>query len=101
MGSPLAVDGFARAGWHGRASAVGAEPHVEFLREVLTGKPDITLEAIAKRLLAERSVKADTSMLSRFFRRDGITFKKRLWSPASKIGRTSAATGRGGANTKA
>lgn len=35
------------------------KPHLEFLKGVL----------------AERSVKADTSMLSRFFRREGITFK--------------------------
>jgi transposase len=77
------------------------KPHIEFLKGVLTEKPDITLAAIAKRLLAERSVKADTSMLSRFFRREGVTFKKRRWSPASKIGRTSAATGLVGANTKA
>jgi transposase len=77
------------------------KPHIEYLKEVLTKKPDLTLEAIAKRLLAERSVKADTSMLSRFFRREGITFKKRRWSPASKIGRTSAVTGRVGANIKA
>jgi transposase len=77
------------------------KPHAEFLKQVLAEKPDITLKAIAKRLLAARSVKADTSMLSRFFRREGITFKKRLWSPASKIGRTSAVTVRVGANIKA
>jgi transposase len=53
------------------------KPHRSFLSAVLTEKPDITLEALSRRLLAERGVKADTSMLSRFFRREGLTFKKR------------------------
>ena len=77
------------------------KPHAAFVRSVLAEQPDITLEAIARRLLAERSVKADTSMLSRFFRREGITFKKRLWSLASKGARTSPATARAGANIRA
>ncbi len=98
MGSSLAIDGpRAPAGTGGhRPSAL--KPHAEFLKQVLAEKPDITLKAIAKRLLAARSVKADTSMLSRFFRREGITLKKRRWWPASKIGRTSAVTVRVGAN---
>jgi transposase len=37
---------------------------------------DLTLEAIATRLLAERGVRADASMLSRFFKAEGISFKK-------------------------
>ena len=36
--------------------------------------------ALGRRLLAERGVKADTLMLSRFYRREGITLKKRCWS---------------------
>jgi len=64
------------------------EPHVEFLKAARAEKADTTLEALSRRLLAERGVKADTSMLSRFFRRIGVTFKKRPSSPASKIART-------------
>ena len=101
MGSPLASDRLARAGGPGGHRPSALKPHIEFIKGVLAEKPDLTLEAIAKRLVAERSVKADTSMLSRFLRREAITFKKRLWSPASKIGRTSAATARVGANIKA
>jgi transposase len=63
-------------------------PHVEFLKAASAEKADTTLEALSRRLLAERGVKADTSMLSRFFRRTGVTFKKRPSSPASKIART-------------
>ena len=41
--------------------------------------------ALCDRLLAERGVKADTSMMSRFFRRLGVTLKKRRSSRASGI----------------
>jgi transposase len=63
-------------------------PHLEFLKTARAEKPDITLEALGRRLQAERGVKADTSMLSRFFRRLGVTLKKRPSSPASRIART-------------
>ena len=52
-------------------------PHREFLEAVRAEKSDITLQALCDRLLSERGVKADTSMMSRFFRRIGVTFKKR------------------------
>ena len=58
------------------------KPHRDFLVAARAEQPDIPLEALSRRLAAERSVKADTSMLSRFFRREGITFKKRHWSRA-------------------
>lgn len=64
------------------------KPHHEFLMAVRAQQPDITLEALSRRLVAERGVKADTSMLSRYFRRHGITFKKRRWSRASRTART-------------
>lgn len=64
------------------------KPHHEFLMAMRSQQPDITLEALSRRLLAERGVKADTSMLSRYFRRHGITFKKRRWSRASRTART-------------
>ena len=62
--------------------------HREFLIAAHAEKADTTLEALSRRLLAERGVKADTSMLSRFFRQIGVTFKKRPSSPASRIART-------------
>ena len=63
-------------------------PHWEFLETLRTEKPDVTLQALCDRLLAERGVKADTSMMSRFFGRIGVTFKKRRWSPKNRIART-------------
>jgi transposase len=53
------------------------EPHREFLEGLRSEKADITLQALCDRLLAERGVRADTSMMSRFFRRIGVTLKKR------------------------
>ena len=40
--------------------------------------PDQTLKALCDRLLEARGIKADPSMLSRFFKREGISFKKNL-----------------------
>ena len=39
-------------------------------------------------LPSEKGVKADTSMMSRFFRRIGVTLKKRRSSRENKTGRT-------------
>jgi transposase len=63
-------------------------PHRDFLEAAWTEKSDITLQALCDRLSAERGVKADTSMMSRFFRKIGVTFKKRPSSCASRVART-------------
>ena len=63
-------------------------PHRDFLEAVRAEKSDVTLQALCDRLSAERGVKADTSMMSRFFRRLGVTFKKRRLSRASRTART-------------
>ena len=52
-------------------------PHLGFIEAVRRDKPDITLQGLCDRLMAERGVKADTGMMSRFFKRVGITVKKR------------------------
>ena len=63
------------------------EPHREFLEALRAEKSDITLKALCDQL-AERGVRADTAMMSRFFRRIGVTLKKRRSSLASRIVRT-------------
>jgi transposase len=63
-------------------------PHRDFLQAARTEKTDITLSALCDRLLCERGVKSDSSMMSRFFRRLGVTFKKRRSSRASRTART-------------
>src|SRR5271169_882647 len=81
---------------HGGHRASKLMPHREFLEAARSEKSDITLQALCDRLLSERGVKADTSMMSRFFRRIGVTLKKRTSSRASRIARTQTAIGRAG-----
>jgi transposase len=70
---------------HGGHCASKLMPHRDFLEAARAEKSDITLQALCDRLLTERGVKADTSMMSRFFRRIGVTFKKRPSSRKSGI----------------
>ena len=51
-------------------------PHREFLEAARAEKSDLTLQKLCDRLRSEKGVKADTSMMSRFFRRIGVTLKK-------------------------
>ena len=81
---------------HGGHRASKLMPHRDFLEAARAEKSDVTLQALCDRLSAERGVKADTSMMSRFFRRIGVTVKKRPWSHASRIARTSVATANDG-----
>jgi transposase len=76
---------------HGGHRASKLMPHRDFLQAARTEKTDVTLQALCDRLSAERGVEADTSMMSRFFRKIGVTFKKRPSSRASRIARTSVA----------
>jgi transposase len=66
---------------------VRLEPHRAFLEALRAEKSDITLQALCDRLLAERGVAADTSLMSRFLRRLGVTLKKRRSSLASRTAR--------------
>ena len=65
----LERDGSREPVGHGGHRASKLMPHREFLEAARAEKSDITLQALCDRLLAERGVKADTSMMSRFFRR--------------------------------
>jgi transposase len=53
------------------------KPHRDWLLVAIAAEPDVTLAALSGRLLAERGVRADTGMLSRFFTSEGISFKKK------------------------
>lgn len=52
------------------------KPHRDWLLELRRKENDLTLDAIAERLLGTHGVEADKSMLSRFFAAEGISFKK-------------------------
>ena len=73
---------------HGGHRASKLMPHRDFLEAARAEKSDITLQALCDRLSAERRVKADTSMMSRFFRKIGVTVKKRPSSRVNRIART-------------
>jgi putative transposase len=51
--------------------------HEAWLLTLIEAEPDLILIEIAERLLAEHGVKADAGMLSRFYTRRGISFKKK------------------------
>ena len=52
------------------------KPHRTWLLELRRRENDLTLDAIADRLLRTHGVKADKSMLARCFAAEGISFKK-------------------------
>lgn len=60
------------------------KPERDWLLATIAAEPDITLAALSARLLAERGVRADTSMLSRFFIGEGIRFRQ--FRAARRIG---------------
>ena len=64
------------------------EANAELIHAALEETPDITLAELCRHL-AERGVAASTSSLWRFFRRHGITLKKRPATPSSRTVLTS------------
>jgi transposase len=53
------------------------KPVREWLLTLIEKEPDLTLAAISKLLWSERRIKADASMLCRFFKAQGLSFKKK------------------------
>jgi transposase len=53
------------------------EAHAEWLLDVIKGEPDLTLAAIVARLASERGMGTSDSSVDRFFKRRGISFKKK------------------------
>ena len=53
------------------------QPHHAWVMAALAAQPAITLAALAARRVRERGVRVDTGMLSRFFKREGSSFKKK------------------------
>ena len=78
------------------------KPHRTWLLELRRKENDLTLDAIAERLLRTHGVKADKSVLSRFLAVEAISFKKKPCAPANRIVPTSLSVGkRGGARKRA
>ena len=66
---------------HGGHRPSALMPHREFLEAARAEKSDLTLQKLCDRLRSEKGVKADTSMMSRFFRRIGVTNEERVDLP--------------------
>jgi transposase len=67
----------------------GIEAHKDWLLALIAAEPDLTLEEIRGRLAVEKSFKASVSVVWRFFRRHGISFKKRPCTPPNRTARMS------------
>jgi transposase len=76
-------------GRQGQPSRSKLDPHADFILALLEAEADITLAEIAARLEAEHGMRAALATVWGFLNRRGITFKKRLGMPASRVGRTS------------
>ena len=53
------------------------DPHAAYLLGLVEDTPDITLDEMRGRLLAERGVSAGAATLCRFFQQRAMTFKKK------------------------
>lgn len=82
--------GTIEAGRQGNPGGSVLDAHEGFILASVDEAVDITLAEIAERLARERSVTVDPSTIWYFFRRRGITYKKRPHTPPSRSARTSA-----------
>ena len=64
------------------------DPHGDLIMGWLDEEPDITLPEIAARLDEEVGYRPPTSVVHEFFKRRGVTRKKRRRTPPNKAGRT-------------
>lgn len=53
------------------------EAHADWLVDLIKAEPDLTLAAIVARLASERGMATSDSSVDRFFKRRGISFKKK------------------------
>jgi transposase len=64
------------------------EAQAEFLMAAIEAVPDITLSELRDRLIAERSETFSISTIHQFFRRHGVSYKKRQHMRASRTAKT-------------
>lgn len=64
------------------------EAQADFLMSAIQATPDITLAELRERLIDERSETFAISTIHDFFRRHGISYKKRPRTPTSRNART-------------
>jgi transposase len=64
------------------------EAQAEFLMGAIAAAPDITLAELRERLVEERGETFALSTIHGFFRRHGVSYKKRPRTPVSKSAKT-------------
>jgi transposase len=64
------------------------EAQADFLMSAIEEAPDITLAELRERLIAEKGETFAISTIHQFFRRHGVSYKKRPRTPASRTART-------------
>jgi putative transposase len=75
----------------GRRSVL--KPVRDWLLRQISKEPDLTLQAVSRCLMKEKGIKADASMICRFFQAEKISFKKnRARRRAAPAGRRARAT---------
>ena len=72
----------------------------EWLLARIAEKPDLTLRAVMAEL-SERGTPASYGAVWRFFKHEGVSFKKKACTPVSRIAPTSLAAGPGGRRIRA
>jgi hypothetical protein len=60
------------------------EPHALWLLDLIGARPDITLEEI-RTLLRERGISVSVATVWNFYARHGISFKKKAFTPPSRL----------------
>lgn len=65
------------------------EPHRAWLLDLNAKEPDLTLVEIAQRVLQALGLQTTEGSIRRFFKRHGISFKKKACTPPNRIGQTS------------
>jgi len=64
------------------------EAQADLLMDAIEATPDITLTELREKLIAERGETFAPSTIHDFYRRRGVTYKKRPRTPASRRART-------------
>jgi transposase len=76
-----------RPGRQGQPPGSKLDAHEAFILDLIAKAKDIALAEIAERLVNERGVSACPATIWYFFDARGITYKKRLRTPANRAAR--------------
>ena len=94
------ANGEATARRQGKPRGSRLDAHADFILALVeAGTKDISLAEIVERLEAERGVRVGITSVWKVLDRHGLTYKKRLLTPPSRIARTYARRGRSGSTT--